>query len=199
MKGEKISGINAPWVYAGMLYSSFCWHYEDVMMYSINYMHVGEGKVWYAIPSQDRHKFERIAKDKLAILFDEDPNMLLNITAMISPQYLAENGVNVYKTEQRPGEFILTFPESYHAGWSTGFNVAEAVNLVMTSWIDYGIKSLNVYLKTREKVPVFSIDWLSTENIRAIAYPDQYPTVILANPYQFSIFEYINIISGLKN
>eukprot|EP00344_Euplotes_crassus_P012057 CAMPEP_0196998582 /NCGR_PEP_ID=MMETSP1380-20130617/3931_1 /TAXON_ID=5936 /ORGANISM="Euplotes crassus, Strain CT5" /LENGTH=633 /DNA_ID=CAMNT_0042415199 /DNA_START=28 /DNA_END=1929 /DNA_ORIENTATION=- len=172
--GEKISGINLPWVYAGMLYSSFCWHYEDVMMYSINYMHTGEGKMWYAIPSQDRAKFERIAKEKLAILFDEDPNILLNITAMVSPAYLASNGVTVYKTEQRPGQFILTFPESYHAGWSTGFNVAEAVNIVMKSWLDYGLKSLNVYLKTREKVPVFSIDWIVVENIRSIAYGDEH-------------------------
>lgn len=169
---DKISGINMPWVYVGMLYSSFCWHYEDVMMYSINYMHKGEGKMWYCIPPQDRAKFERIAKEKLAILFEEDPNMLLNITAMISPVYLAENGVSVYKTEQRPGEFILTFPESYHAGWSTGFNVAEAVNIVSPSWIDYGMKSLGVYLKTREKVPVFSIPWIATENARALTHPD---------------------------
>lgn len=136
------------------------------MMYSVNYMHKGVGKMWYGIPTQDRAKFERLAKEKLAILFDEDPNMLLNITAMISPVYLAENGVNVYKTEQLPGEFILTFPESYHAGWSTGFNVAEAVNVVCKSWIDYGLKSLGVYLKTREKVPVFSISWLAIENLR---------------------------------
>ena len=162
---EKISGINIPWIYVGMLYSSFCWHYEDIMMYSINYMHKGEGKMWYAIPSQDRSKFERIAKDKLAILFEEDPNVLMNITSMISPDYIAENGVSIYKTEQRPGEFILTFPESYHAGWSTGFNVAEAVNIVWKSWIDYGLKSMSVYLKSREKVPVFPIQWIATENI----------------------------------
>jgi len=169
-KTDKISGINAPWVYIGMLYSSFCWHYEDVMMYSLNYMHKGVGKMWYAIPCQDRAKFERLVKDKLAILFDEDPNMLLNITAMISPVYLAENGVTVYKTEQKPGEFILTFPESYHAGWSTGFNIAEAVNIVSKSWMEYGLKSMSVYLKTREKVPVFSIPWIATENIRNIKF-----------------------------
>lgn len=154
-----------------MLFSSFCWHYEDNMMYSINYMHKGEGKMWYAIPSQDRTKFERIAKEKLAILFDEDPNMLLNITAMISPVYLAENGVTVYKTEQLPGEFILTFPESYHAGWSTGFNVAEAVNIVTKSWLNYGLKAIGVYIKTREKVPVFSIPWIATQNIKSLCGP----------------------------
>lgn len=39
-----------------------------------------------------------------------------------------------------PGEFIVTFPGSYHAGFSTGFNVGEAVNFVTKDWIKYGFK-----------------------------------------------------------
>ena len=46
-RGENISGITAPWVYAGMLFASFCWHVEDLYMYSINYMHQGAAKTWY--------------------------------------------------------------------------------------------------------------------------------------------------------
>jgi len=40
-RGEQLSGITAPWLYFGMLFSSFCWHNEDNYLYSINYMH------WY--------------------------------------------------------------------------------------------------------------------------------------------------------
>mmetsp|Transcript_12480 Transcript_12480/g.14026 ORF Transcript_12480/g.14026 Transcript_12480/m.14026 type:complete len:84 (-) Transcript_12480:166-417(-) len=47
----------------------------------------------------------------------------------------------------------------------------------MKSWIEWGVKSTSVYLKTREKVPVFSIDWIGTENIRAIAFPEVYGNV----------------------
>jgi len=74
--------------------------------------------------------------------------------------------VKVYKTLQRPGEFILTLPGSYHAGFSTGLNIGEAVNFATHSWFKYGPKCQELYRKTREKIPVFPIEWLVTENIR---------------------------------
>jgi hypothetical protein len=64
-----------------------------------------------------------------------------------------------------PGEFILTFPGAYHGGFSTGINIGEAVNFVTKSWFDYGFKSQEIYRRTREKIPVFPIDWLIIENI----------------------------------
>ena len=64
-----------------------------------------------------------------------------------------------------PGEFILTFPGAYHAGFSTGLNIGEAVNFVTYSWINYGLKCQEIYRKSGEKIPVFPIDWLVIENI----------------------------------
>lgn len=155
-------------------------------MYSINYMYSGHGKIWYAIPSYHREKFERLAKEKLALLFEEDPNLLHNINVMINPSYLVENGVHVYRTLQKPGEFILTFPESYHQGVSVGYNVAEAVNIALPSWLDYGEKAMNVYTATREKVPVFPLDWLLIENARHILQLnfDLESVTILLNHYK---------------
>lgn len=37
-------------------------------------------------------------------------------------------GVQVYRAVQQPGDFVLTFPRSYHAGFGCGFQVGEAVN-----------------------------------------------------------------------
>lgn len=67
-----------------------------------------------------------------------------------------------------PGEFVLTFPGSYHAGFSTGLNIGEAVNFVTKSWFDYGLKCQEIYRKTGEKIPVFPYDWLLVENIQHI-------------------------------
>ena len=53
-----ISGLTVPWIYMGMQYSTFCWHYEDLMLYSLNYMHLGGSKVWYSIPGPERKRFE---------------------------------------------------------------------------------------------------------------------------------------------
>lgn len=36
---DNIPGVMVPWLYIGMLFSSFCWHYEDHCFYSVNYLH----------------------------------------------------------------------------------------------------------------------------------------------------------------
>lgn len=46
MLDENVEGVTYPWLYFGMLFSTFCWHNEDHFLYSINYMHEGQGKTW---------------------------------------------------------------------------------------------------------------------------------------------------------
>ena len=54
-----IDGINKPWLYLGMLFSSFCWHREDIYLASINYLHLGAAKQWccWVVGSWGVHNF----------------------------------------------------------------------------------------------------------------------------------------------
>lgn len=117
---KDISGMVVPWLYVGMAFSTFCWHTEDHWTYSINYLHQGAPKTWYGIPSADAERFEHVMRQELPALFSAQPDLLFHITTMMSPEMLRERGVRVVKCEQRAGEFVVTFPRSYHAGFNQG-------------------------------------------------------------------------------
>jgi histone demethylase JARID1 len=39
------------------------------------------------------------------------------------PDRLKEAGVRVVACNQRPGEFVITFPKAYHAGFNHGVSI----------------------------------------------------------------------------
>ncbi|CAN6486572.1 unnamed protein product [Victoria cruziana] len=140
-----IPGVTDPMLYIGMLFSMFAWHVEDHYLYSINYHHCGASKTWYGIPGHAAPAFERVVGKhvyKNEILSgegeDEAFDVLLGKTTMFPPSILLEHDVPVYKAVQNPGDFVITFPRSYHAGFSHGFNCGEAVNFAMGDWFPLG-------------------------------------------------------------
>jgi len=165
-KNKSFSGITKPWVYISHPYSSFCWHYEDMMMYSINYMHEGAGKVWYVIPDSQRTNFEKYARKRYRQIFWKDPAILTALNLQISPVDLARAGVKVYRTIQKQGEFILTFPGSYHSGVSVGYTMAEAINFTSSSWLKHCEKSIQICKNGGVKRPIFPMEWMIIENIK---------------------------------
>lgn len=46
---------------------------------------------------------------------------------------------------QEAGQFIVTFPFGYHAGFNHGFNCAESTNFATQRWIDYGKRATLVH------------------------------------------------------
>jgi histone demethylase JARID1 len=119
-----ISGMMVPWLYVGMVFSTFCWHTEDHYTYSINYNHWGETKTWYGIPSSDAIKFEIAMKKRVPKLFETNPDLLFHLTTLVSPDYLRKKRVQVFALDQRAGEFVITFPRSYHAGFNHGVSIS---------------------------------------------------------------------------
>ncbi|KAM0328590.1 hypothetical protein ACHAQA_004998 [Verticillium albo-atrum] len=160
-----ISGMTVPWVYVGMIFSTFCWHNEDHYAYSANYQHFGATKTWYGIPGEDAEKFEAAMREAVPELFETQPDLLFQLVTLLTPEQLKKAGVRVFALDQRAGQFVITFPQAYHAGFNHGFNFNEAVNFAPCDWEPFGLSGVN-RLRDFRKQPCFSHDellWTAAE------------------------------------
>ncbi|WZH45965.1 PLU-1-like protein-domain-containing protein [Fusarium acuminatum] len=161
-----ISGMTVPWVYVGMIFSTFCWHNEDHYAYSANYQHLGATKTWYGIPGEDAEKFENAMKEAVPELFETQPDLLFQLVTLLTPEQLKKAGVRVYALDQRAGQLVITFPQAYHAGFNHGFNFNEAVNFAPHDWEPYGLAGVE-RLQMFRRQPCFSHDellWTAAES-----------------------------------
>jgi histone demethylase JARID1 len=70
-------------------------------------------------------------------LFSKTPDLLHHLVTIMNPSILIHDGVPVVKTNQQAGEFVVTFPRAYHAGFNHGFNFAEANNFCPADWVEF--------------------------------------------------------------
>ncbi|KAG0484358.1 hypothetical protein HPP92_008437 [Vanilla planifolia] len=135
---DDVPGVTSPMVYIGMLFSWFAWHVEDHELHSMNFLHMGSSKTWYAVPGDHAATLEEIVRvqgyggnvDRLAAFI-----MLGEKTTLLSPEILVASSVPVCRLVQHPGEFVVTFPRAYHVGFSHGFNCGEAANFATPQWL----------------------------------------------------------------
>jgi hypothetical protein len=139
--------------------ATFAWHVEDMDLFSINYIHFGAGKFWYAVPQARASALEQTMKGEpwerlhyhlffthLSLIghFPEPsrcPQFLRHKSYLASPMTLGKASCRPNTLVQNAGEFVITFPRGYHAGFNLGFNCAESVNFALESWIDLGRKA----------------------------------------------------------
>uniref|UniRef100_A0A672YSV9 [histone H3]-trimethyl-L-lysine(9) demethylase n=1 Tax=Sphaeramia orbicularis TaxID=375764 RepID=A0A672YSV9_9TELE len=136
--GITIEGVNTPYLYFGMWKTTFAWHTEDMDLYSINYLHFGEPKSWYCVPPEHGKRLERLAKGFFPGSSQNCEAFLRHKMTLISPSILKKFGIPFEKITQEAGEFMITFPYAYHAGFNHGFNCAESTNFATERWIEYG-------------------------------------------------------------
>lgn len=136
--GIRIEGINTPYLYFGMWKTTFAWHTEDMDLYSINYLHFGAPKKWYAIPPEHGRRFEQMAKTLSPENHTSCNAFLRHKSTLISPHILHQHGIPFDHITQEEGEIMITFPYGYHSGFNQGFNCAEAANFAMPRWVEYG-------------------------------------------------------------
>lgn len=139
--GHSLPGVNTPYLYFGMWRATFAWHTEDLDLYSVNYLHFGAPKQWYAIPPDHRQRFETVVKGLLPDLFRACPEFFRHKELIISPQLLDQYQIPYVKTIQQPHEFVINYPGAYHAGFNHGYNCAESVNFATKRWIPVGARA----------------------------------------------------------
>mmetsp|Transcript_22233 Transcript_22233/g.69657 ORF Transcript_22233/g.69657 Transcript_22233/m.69657 type:complete len:580 (-) Transcript_22233:54-1793(-) len=132
-----IAGVTSPWLYLGMLFSTFSWHNEDNYLSSINYHHSGAPKQWFGVPGAKASAFESVVRRFFRSEKKEVPDVLHHMNTMFSPSKLKALGVPVYQILQQPGEFVVTYPQAFHGGFSYGFNCGEAVNFAAPHWVEH--------------------------------------------------------------
>jgi hypothetical protein len=154
----RIAGVNEPYLYVGTWRSLFAWHVEDKDLYSINYLHCGAPKAWYAVGPDLADCVEGYCQAFFVDERDACPEFLRHKACMIDPAEFAKHQIVVQRAVQRPGEFIVTFPRAYHAGFNHGFNCAEACNFALESWLEIGAKA-RVCACNRDAVTV-DVDYL---------------------------------------
>lgn len=140
--GSSPQGVVSPYLYFGQWMATFCWHTEDMDLFSMNYIHYGRGKQWYCIPPSYSTKFESVARKYFPRHFAQCSQFLRHKSVLIHSEYLCKKeGIPVYRCRQNEHEFIITLPRSYHSGFNFGRNCAEAVNFATEGWIGIGEKA----------------------------------------------------------
>ncbi|KAI8977854.1 hypothetical protein BD414DRAFT_157532 [Trametes punicea] len=136
-----LPGVNTPYLYFGMWRATFAWHVEDMDLFSINYIHFGAPKFWYAMPQARANALEQTMRSLFPGAGKKCSQFLRHKSYLASPKVLSQSSCRPNYLVQKAGEFVITFPLGYHAGFNLGFNCAESVNFALESWIDIGRKA----------------------------------------------------------
>ncbi|XP_052870882.1 lysine-specific demethylase 4A-like [Anopheles cruzii] len=146
--GISIEGVNTAYLYFGMWKTTFAWHTEDMDLYSINYLHFGAPKTWYAVPPEHGTKLEKLANSMFPASNKSCSAFLRHKMTLISPQILKQHNIPFDKITQEQNEIMITFPFGYHAGFNHGFNCAESTNFAMPRWVEYGKRATQCYCRS---------------------------------------------------
>lgn len=114
-------------------------------LYSINYLHFGAPKTWYAVPPEHGRRLEKLANSCFPASFKTCAAYLRHKMTLISPQILKQHNIPYDKITQEENEIMITFPFGYHAGFNHGFNCAESTNFALPRWIEYGKRATQCY------------------------------------------------------
>lgn len=88
LDGQKLAGVNTPYLYIGGFRTMFAWHTEDLDMASINILHTGKPKFWYCIGRKDYKKLDQWVKTRYPEPFVSCSQFMRHKTILANPYLL---------------------------------------------------------------------------------------------------------------
>eukprot|EP01088_Endostelium_zonatum_P018573 TRINITY_DN6009_c0_g1_i1.p1 TRINITY_DN6009_c0_g1~~TRINITY_DN6009_c0_g1_i1.p1 ORF type:complete len:469 (-),score=130.81 TRINITY_DN6009_c0_g1_i1:28-1401(-) len=161
--GPGVPGVTTPYLYFGMYKSLFGLHTEDMDLYSINYLHYGQPKIWYAVPVTHKPLVENLARQVYSSSNTKNcEEFLRHKSFLIDPLLFKNHQINLTFAVQEPRNFMITFPGAYHFGFNSGFNCAESVNFGLEKWVPYGLKAKPCQCR-KDSVKIYMNDFIAAE------------------------------------
>lgn len=62
----------------------------------------------------------------------------------ISPEVLCREGIKVYRTVQRSGQFVVCYPGAFVSKVCCGYSVSETVHFATPHWMNLGYQAAKV-------------------------------------------------------
>ena len=62
----------------------------------------------------------------------------------ISPEVLCREGITVYRTVQRSGQFVVCYPGAFVSKVCCGYSVSETVHFATPHWMNLGYQAAKV-------------------------------------------------------
>lgn len=130
---EQIEGIHTPFGYkSGDAFGAvFACHVEDAYLCSINHLYVGM-KVWFIISQKHRTALESQMRHIDAA--KKRGQFSRHQSVFIPESVFQEWNIPYTVVVQHEHVIIITLPEVYHQGFSTGRISAEAINFAHPEW-----------------------------------------------------------------
>ena len=102
---------------------------------------------------------------------EQAPDLLHRLVTLVPPRCSATRTASAqFQCLQRAGEFVVTWPRAYHAGFSHGFNVGEAVNFGTAEWVLSGRAAVEEYARgVGKRDAIFSRDRLVFDAAKDVA------------------------------
>ncbi|XP_043921651.1 protein Jumonji [Protopterus annectens] len=151
-------GVTIPWLNIGMVFSTSCWSRDQNHLPYIDYLHTGADCIWYCIPAEEENKLDKVVHTLLQA--NGTPGLeMLESNIMISPEVLCKEGIKVYRTVQKSGQFVVCLPGAFVSKVCCGYSVSETVHFATTHWTSMGYEAAKE-MKRRRIAKPFSMEKL---------------------------------------